>query len=136
MSEATVAENTVTEKAAPTAGPWSIHPYSTAGRVEANDGRPAYDYRAVHIGAGDTLIAEARMCTLDAVHGGYPSVDNDAECFANAHLIAAAPEMLAILKTTAGNIRSLGPAGAVPFAAYEVWLALVDAAIAKAEGRS
>lgn len=61
------------------------------------------------------------------------------EVEANARLIAAAPDMLAALKATAGNIRSLGPAGAlshVPFAPYQEWLAVVDAAIAKAEGRS
>jgi len=50
------------------------------------------------------------------------------------HLFAAAHELLEALKTTAGNIRSLGPAGAlgsVPME-YERWLAVVDAAIAKA----
>lgn len=43
-----------------------------------------------------------------------------------------APDVLAILKTTAGNIRSLGPAGALGAlpTPYEVWLAEVEAAIA------
>lgn len=56
----------------------------------------------------------------------------------NAALIAAAPELLDVLKTTAGNIRSLGPAGALGSLPepYTVWLAVVEAAIAKAEGRS
>lgn len=51
-------------------------------------------------------------------------------------LMVAAPDMLEALKTTAGNIRSLGPAGAltrIPME-YREWLAVVDAAIAKAEG--
>lgn len=44
-------------------------------------------------------------------------------------------EMLAILKVTEGNIRSLGPAGALAhvYSSYEVWLAGVQAAIAKAD---
>jgi len=54
----------------------------------------------------------------------------------NARLIAAAPDMLEALRTTAANIRSLGPAGAldaVPMP-YQQWLAVVETAIAKAEG--
>lgn len=54
---------------------------------------------------------------------------------ADASVIAAAPDLLAALKTTAGNIRSLGPAGALPDSC-SVWLRVVDAAIAKAEGRT
>ncbi|MPT23935.1 MAG: hypothetical protein E2577_13645 [Starkeya sp.] len=53
--------------------------------------------------------------------------------------MSAASEMLEALKTTAGNIRSLGPAGALsaaPFANYREWLAVVEAAIARAEGRA
>ena len=37
-------------------------------------------------------------------------------------------QMLAALELTSGNIRSLGPAGAIP-PPYEVWLEVVDAAI-------
>jgi hypothetical protein len=44
---------------------------------------------------------------------------------------AAADVMLQALKTTAGNIRSLGPAGAIP-EPYKVWLDVVENAIAKA----
>ena len=52
-----------------------------------------------------------------------------------AHIVRALnahEPMLEILKTTAGNIRSLGPAGRLA-SDYEVWLAEVEAAIAKAE---
>lgn len=49
-------------------------------------------------------------------------------------LMASAPEMLKALETTAGNIRSLGPAGAL-HESYTEWLRVVEAAIAKAEGR-
>lgn len=53
----------------------------------------------------------------------------------NANVVAASIELLEALKTTAANIRSLGPAGAldqVPMP-YREWLAVVDAAIATAE---
>lgn len=55
---------------------------------------------------------------------------------ANARLLAASPEMLAVLKTTLGNIMSLGPAGAlesVPMP-FRVWAQVVSDVIAKAEG--
>jgi hypothetical protein len=56
---------------------------------------------------------------------------------ANARLIAAAPDLLEALRVTAGNIRSLGPAGALDAVPepYRLWLAVVESAIAKAEGR-
>ncbi len=56
------------------------------------------------------------------------------EDIALARLLAAAPELLEALKTTASNIRSLGPAGALgpTYEPYKVWLEVVDAAIAKA----
>lgn len=42
--------------------------------------------------------------------------------------------MLNILRVTAGNIRSLGPAGALePFEPYRLWLALIEDAIKQAE---
>ncbi len=62
-------------------------------------------------------------------------IDSWDEIMANAILIAAAPTMLAALKTTAANIRSLGPAGALP-EPYTVWLRVVDEAIAAAEQQS
>lgn len=53
----------------------------------------------------------------------------------NARLIAAAPELLEALRITRGNVASLGPAGALePYAPYREWLAMIDAAIAKATG--
>jgi hypothetical protein len=56
---------------------------------------------------------------------------------ANVALIASAPEMLEVLRTTAGNIRSLGPAGAIePFTPYLEWLRVVEEVIAQAEGRT
>jgi hypothetical protein len=60
------------------------------------------------------------------------SAENAAVC------AAAANDMLEALKTTAGNISSLGLAGALgpTWLSYAPWLAVVDAAIAKAEGRA
>lgn len=40
-------------------------------------------------------------------------------------------EMLEALRVTEGNIRSLGPAGAIPFP-YQEWLAVVQGALALA----
>jgi hypothetical protein len=55
---------------------------------------------------------------------------------ADAKLIAAAPEMLGLLRVTAGNIRSLGPAGALGhvYPPYTEWLRLVEEVISKADG--
>lgn len=56
---------------------------------------------------------------------------------ANARLIAATPELLEALKTTALNIRSLhGAQHGVVYEAYSVWLRIVEEAIAKAEGEA
>lgn len=61
---------------------------------------------------------------------------NDSVSKANAHLIAAAPEMYEALKVTRGNVASLGPAGMLAdvYSNYTEWLAVIDAALAKAEG--
>lgn len=56
---------------------------------------------------------------------------------ANLRLIAAAPELLELVRISIGNVRSLGPAGAlgdVPHAPYREWLAQLEAAYAKATG--
>lgn len=50
-----------------------------------------------------------------------------------ARLISAAPELLGVLHTTAGNLRSI--IAASNHRQYDEWLATVDAVIAKAEGR-
>jgi hypothetical protein len=56
---------------------------------------------------------------------------------ATAHLIAAAPDLLEIVRTSICNVRSLGPAGAlgsIPYSPYEVWLKELEAAYTKATG--
>lgn len=52
----------------------------------------------------------------------------------DAAAIAAIPEMLEILETTAGNIRSL--IASCKCSTYDVWLETVEAAIAKARGEA
>tara|TARA_R100000365_G_C2748574_1_gene80543 strand:+ start:51 stop:392 length:342 start_codon:yes stop_codon:yes gene_type:complete len=70
---------------------------------------------------------------------GFMSADYKdvlAENAANKVLMASAPELLEALKTTLGNIMSLGPAGAlesVPMP-FRVWAEVVKNAIDKAEG--
>ena len=54
---------------------------------------------------------------------------------AEARKLAAVDDLLEALQITRGNIASLGPAGALtPYTSYQEWLAMVDAAIAKATG--
>ena len=76
---------------------------------------------------GGALIAECYCEIRRAGEGAF------AEALANATLFAASHDMLEALKTTAGNIRSLGPAGAIP-ESYKVWLDVVETAIAQARG--
>lgn len=69
------------------------------------------------------------------VHEDYPGCKRDyiERQKANAAMVAATADLLQALETTASNIRSLGPAGAlgpVPLP-YREWLAVVESAIAK-----
>lgn len=68
---------------------------------------------------------------VDGNHGYEYQCEIDAACVAQANLTA---DLLEVLKVTAGNIRSLGPAGALDVlpAPYLEWLRVVDGAIAKA----
>lgn len=72
---------------------------------------------------------ELTIANVARAHDGdYNAVNGD--------LLAAAPELLEALKTTLGNIMSLGPAGAlesVPMP-FRVWADVVKSAIDKAEG--
>lgn len=71
-------------------------------------------------------------CCPDCLHARNHSTAVDAmkERLKSARVVRDA--MLAALETTRGNIRSLGPAGALP-EPYLPWLAVVDDAIAKAQ---
>lgn len=50
-------------------------------------------------------------------------------------LAQAAPQMLDVLRTTAANIRSLRAAGTGNVVTFDGWLAVVEQAIAAADGR-
>ncbi len=106
-----------------TPGPWTV--------VNESSGGPRGDVSFSHqLIAGDLWLAAIAS-------GDYekPQVEQERERIeANLALIAAAPDLLEALRTTAGNIRSLGPAGALP-EPYREWLRVVDEAIAKAEGK-
>lgn len=82
------------------------------------------------------VIRDGYAVAIVTLRGSSPASPQYHEQDANARLIAAAPDLLDVLRVTAGNIRSLGPAGALAnvYTPYEVWLAVVEAAIAKAEG--
>ncbi|MFZ1625571.1 MAG: hypothetical protein WAU48_12445 [Gammaproteobacteria bacterium] len=77
---------------------------------------------------GDCVVHAPRL---------YIGVDTD-NSVADARLIAAAPEMLDVLRTTLGNIMSVGPAGHLDDVPMEFreWAAVVSRVIAKAEGKS
>ena len=60
--------------------------------------------------------------------------DTDGETRANARLIAAAPQLLEALQTTAANLRSWKAANGGGIKTFDSWLEVVEEAIAKAEG--
>lgn len=76
-----------------------------------------------------------REAVVDANDEVVATLDPDT---VDAATIAAAPEMLKMLRITRANVASLGPAGGLAdlpvYACYRVWLEHLDAVIAKAEG--
>lgn len=104
-------------------------------------GRP--DMQSYDGGTGEPFTNIYHATLTDGVHLGQPlplviGRTEGANNKANAEFLVRAAnvhdELVEVLKTTAGNIRSIGPAGAL-YEPYTAWLAGVEAAIAKAEGR-
>lgn len=91
--------------------------------ITGDDGE-SWEFTHTHIGQGDTILAQVQHQSKDS---GWPHVHNVEEMWANARLIAAAPELLEALKglleVTEENYDNR----------HEVEAALH--AIAKAEGR-
>ncbi len=80
--------------------PWEIAPYSQTevATVPAMGGSPGFDYLDITIRQKDgPIVARAVMWTAGE-HGGWPKVDSVDVVRANAHLIAAAPELLEACK--------------------------------------
>lgn len=77
------------------------------------------------------IYASEDRCIAEVFSGACNSLS---EADANGLLLAAAPDLLAALETTAGNIKSLAAAGKCN--TYDTWLLVVEAAITKAKGKS
>ena len=106
-----------------TSGPWCIHrSYANAQTLAATDyygGR--WEFTHTYIGQGERIIAQVEHRSKDS---GWPSVHNVEEMWANARLIASAPELLDALRRLTH-----------PMASDED-LQHAIAVIAKAEGRA
>ena len=118
----TTNDNDMTTTHTHTSGPWCIHRgYTNAGTIRCADNGESWDFTHTHIGSGDTIIAQVQHQTKDS---GWPHVHDVEEMWANARLIAAAPEMLDALRRLTH-----------PMASDED-LENALAVIAKAEGRN
>ena len=105
-----------------TNGPWCIHrAYANAQTIAVtDDDGGSWDFTHTYVSQGDKIVAEVHHQSKDS---GWPHVHDVEEMWANARLIAAAPEMLEALR----NLTH-------PMASDED-LQHALAVIAKAEGR-
>ena len=113
----------MTTKHTHTQGPWCIHrAYANAQTIAVtDDDGKSWEFTHTYISQGEKIIAEVQH---QSKASGWPHVHNVDEMWANARLIAAAPELLEALR----NLTH-------PMASDED-LQHALAVIAKAEGRA
>ena len=105
------------QKAAHTPAPWLI------------------EWNAAQGGDGHYITDSKDMGELSRIAAVlFHDDDADGETRANARLIAAAPQLLEALQTTAANLRSWKAASNSGIKTFDSWLEVVEEAIAKAKG--
>ena len=104
------------QKAAHTPAPWLI------------------EWNAAQGGEGHYITDSKDMVELSRIAAVLFHDDADGETRANARLIAAAPQLLEALQTTAENLRSWKAANNSGINTFDSWLEVVEEAIAKAKG--
>lgn len=86
-----------------TKGPWGLHPSYGAGEVKrvapkpSDEFFPAFNALEINIASGEKLIGSVLMYS-PVIEGGWPRVENEEECRANANLIFAAPDLLEVAR--------------------------------------
>lgn len=80
-----------------TKGPWNIHPHYSGEPIEVESGKEKWVHWSLRVGPGEKIVADVSGRTA---LGGFPVPGNQAEVFANAHLIAAAPDLLEALEAS------------------------------------
>ena len=104
------------QKAAHTPAPWQI------------------EWNTAQGGEGHYITDSNDMGELSRIAAVLFHDDVVGETRANARLIAAAPQLLEALQTTAANLRSWKAANGDGITTFDSWLEVVEEAIAKAEG--
>ena len=104
------------QKAAHTPAPWQI------------------EWNTAQGGEGHYIKDSNDMGEISRIAAVLFHDDTDGETRANARLIAAAPQLLEALQTTAANLRSWKAANGGGIKTFDSWLEVVEEAIAKAKG--
>ena len=109
-----------------TSGPWCIHRgyVNEKTRAVTNDNGESWEFTHTYVSQGEKIIAQVQHKSKDS---GWPHVHDVEEMWANARLIAAAPELLQIAKDYVSLCQLHDIEGAVLDSAL--------AAVAKVEGR-